>query len=154
MPATPTSATSSTVLPISRAVTAASSATGRSLVPAQTTPMVPLPAAAADCVSVMARAELVKLGARFQIAWFRCPHCIIMLARGARGQHVATRLCHAGKDRGHLGGRFSRGKDHLGHAGAQGAMMVELGEAKVFKGEIAQPFQRLSKRRCGPRALR
>ena len=56
MPATPTSAINSTVLPISRAVTTASSATGRSLVPAQTTAMVPLPGVAGACVSVMARA--------------------------------------------------------------------------------------------------
>ena len=56
MPATPTSAISSTVLPIRRAVTAASSATGRSLVPAHTTATVPLPGVAGVCVSVMARA--------------------------------------------------------------------------------------------------
>jgi len=44
------------VLPISRAVTAASSATGKSLVPAHTMPIVPLPATGSVCFSVIARA--------------------------------------------------------------------------------------------------
>ena len=43
MPATPTSYSRCTVFPISSAVTAASSATGRSEVPAATTRIVPLP---------------------------------------------------------------------------------------------------------------
>ena len=47
IPATPTSAINSVVLPIRRVVTAASSATGKSLVPAQTTAIVPLPGSAA-----------------------------------------------------------------------------------------------------------
>ena len=38
----------------------------------------------------------------------------------------------------HLCCGFALGKDDLGHAGAQRAVMIELGEAEIFKGQIAQ----------------
>ncbi len=41
----------------------------------------------------------------------------------------------------HLRGGLARGKDHLRHAGAQRAVMIELGEAKVLEGQIAQAVQ-------------
>src|SRR5580704_11827454 len=69
-----------TLLPISSAVTTASSATGMSLVPAETTTITPLP-----CF------------------W-----------------------------------RFALGENHFGHALAQGAMVVELGESQVFEGEMTE----------------
>ena len=53
----------------------------------------------------------------------------------------------------HLRGRLARGKDHLGHAGAQGAVVIELGKAHVFKGQVAQAVERVIARRCGLRAL-
>jgi hypothetical protein len=55
---------------------------------------------------------------------------------GAGGKDVAASLGHAGKDGGDLGGGFSGGEDDFGHAGAQGAVVIELGEAHVFKGEV------------------
>ena len=55
-----------------------------------------------------------------------------------RGQHVAAGLRHAGKDGCHLRGGLAGGKDDLGHAGAQRAVVIELGETEVFKGQIAQ----------------
>ena len=41
-------------------------------------------------------------------------------------------------------GCFARGEDDFGHAGAQGAVVVELGEAYVFKGQVAQALQRFA----------
>ena len=53
----------------------------------------------------------------------------VLLFGGTRGQHVAAVLGQAGKDSGYLTGRFALGKNHFGHALAQGAMVIELGEA-------------------------
>ena len=38
---------------------------------------------------------------------------------------------------------FCRGEDHFGHAGAQGAMVIELGKAEIFKGQSAQAVERV-----------
>jgi hypothetical protein len=39
---------------------------------------------------------------------------------------------------GHLVGRFALREDHLGHALAEGAMMIELGETEVLEGQVAE----------------
>jgi len=57
---------------------------------------------------------------------------------GARSQHVAAVGGEAGEDFGYLAGRFALGEDHLGHALAQGAMMVELGETQVLEGQVTE----------------
>jgi hypothetical protein len=78
----------------------------------------------------------MKLGARLDpVNGFK--HFV----RGARGQHIAPGLRHVAEDRGHLRGGLALGKDYLRHAGAQRAMMVELGEAHVFKGHDLQPLK-------------
>ena len=38
---------------------------------------------------------------------------------------------------------FCLRQNHLGHAGAQGAVMVDLGEADVFKGQVSQAIERI-----------
>jgi hypothetical protein len=62
----------------------------------------------------------------------------VLFFGGSRGQHVAAVGGEAGEDFSHLAGRFALGKNHLGHALAQGAMMVELGETQVLKGQVTQ----------------
>ena len=60
------------------------------------------------------------------------------LARSPRRQHVSAGRGHARKNGGHLVGSFPGSEDHLGHAGAQAAMMIELGETQVFEWQDAQ----------------
>ena len=43
----------------------------------------------------------------------------------------------------HLRGGFAFGEDHLGHSGAQRAVMIEFGETEIFKGQSAQALQRV-----------
>jgi len=62
----------------------------------------------------------------------------VLFFGGSCGQHVAAVGGEAGEDVGYLAGRFALGEDHLGHALAQGAMMVELGETQVLEGQVAQ----------------
>ena len=45
-------------------------------------------------------------------------------------------------DRSYLRGAFALAEDHLRHAAAERAMLVDLGEAKVFKGQVAQALKR------------
>ncbi len=52
----------------------------------------------------------------------------VLFLGGSRRQHVAAVGCEAAEDFGDLAGRFALSKNHLGHAMAQGAMVVELGE--------------------------
>ena len=44
----------------------------------------------------------------------------------------------ADEDLGELGWRFAFAENYFGHALAEGAVVVELGEAQVFEGEMAQ----------------
>jgi hypothetical protein len=80
----------------------------------------------------------------------RSPHFI----GGARGEDVAASLGHAGKDGGDLGGGLAGGEDHLGHASAQGAMVVELGEAEVFEGQIFEAVEGIADGSAARRGLR
>ena len=56
---------------------------------------------------------------------------------GPRGQDVATVFRQARKDGRDLGRRLARTKDYLGHPGAQGAMVVNIGESKIFERKMA-----------------
>jgi hypothetical protein len=47
------------------------------------------------------------------------------------------------KDFGSLRGSLAASENHFGESGAEGAVMIELGEAKVFKREMAQALERL-----------
>jgi len=62
----------------------------------------------------------------------------VLFFGGSRRQHVAAVGGEAVEDFGDLAGRFALGKDHLGHALAQGAMMVELGETQILKRQVTQ----------------
>jgi hypothetical protein len=62
----------------------------------------------------------------------------VLFFGGTRGEDVAAVGGEAGEDVGDLAGRFARGKNHLGHALAEGAMMVELGETQVLKRQVTQ----------------
>jgi hypothetical protein len=48
-----------------------------------------------------------------------------------------------GEDLGDLSGRFSFAKNHFGHALAEGAMVIDLGESEVFEWEMAETLHRL-----------
>jgi hypothetical protein len=63
-----------------------------------------------------------------------------LLIGGARGKDVAFRMTgrEAREDLRHLSSRFALAEDDFGHSVAQFAMMVELGEAEVFKGKMAK----------------
>jgi len=60
---------------------------------------------------------------------------------GTCGEDVASMLGHAGKDGSYLRGGFARGEDDFRHAGAEGAMMIDLGEADVLERQIAQAIE-------------
>src|ERR1017187_271997 len=62
----------------------------------------------------------------------------VLFLGGARGRHVAAVGGEPAEDFGHLTRRFALGKNHFGHALAQGAMVVDLGEAQVFKRQMTQ----------------
>jgi hypothetical protein len=53
---------------------------------------------------------------------------------GTRGQDVSSVLSKTGEDLSDLSGRFSFTENHFGHAMAEGAMVIDLGEAEVFEG--------------------
>ena len=98
--------------------------------------MVPLPAAAGACAERDGAGGFVELGARLRR---RVP---LRTSRARRGWPARCRRpgpC--GRRWRHLRGGLACGEDHLRHAGAQGAMMVELGEAEIFKRQIAQALQ-------------
>ena len=110
-PATPQSNTRSTRLPIASAVTAASSATGRSEVPALTTTISPTPSRASRLDHDEARGlvHLTHGSPRERAATHR--------GLGARGEHVVVRLGQPPDDRHHLLRRLALAEDGLGHAG-------------------------------------
>jgi hypothetical protein len=57
---------------------------------------------------------------------------------GARGQDVATVLGETGKNSCHLRRRLAFSEDDLGHAIAQGAVVIDFGETEIFKRQMAQ----------------
>jgi hypothetical protein len=50
-------------------------------------------------------------------------------------------LGHAGEDGRHLRGSLAGAEDDFGHAGAKGAMMIELGKADVLEGQVAKAIE-------------
>jgi len=61
----------------------------------------------------------------------------------ARGEDVAFVGGQSCEDFGYLRGGLAFAEDHFGHALAEGAVVVELGEAEVFEGEMAQALDGL-----------
>src|ERR1039458_6423090 len=62
----------------------------------------------------------------------------VLFFGGSRCQHVAAVGREAAEDFGYLAWCFALGKNDLGHALAQGAMVVELGETEVLKGQVTK----------------
>ena len=60
---------------------------------------------------------------------------------GARGEHVPGLLQKPRGDLGHLLGRLALGQNHLRHAAAQRAVVVDLGEAQVLERHVPQLAQ-------------
>src|SRR5258706_3357639 len=67
----------------------------------------------------------------------------ILFLVGPRRQHVATVSGQAVEDFRYMARRFALGKYHLGHALAQGTMVVDLGEAEVLKGQVTEALDGL-----------
>ena len=132
MPATPISWMVSTSLPMTSAVTCASSATGMSLVPAQTTAIFPLPRIVLVAPEADDAGEREILGAG-QLRTTTCAH--------SRSARVIRTLCALSQQRCRDGNHLLRslpfGEDHFRHAVAQRAMMIDLGEAQVFERHVA-----------------
>src|SRR3984957_4304971 len=63
--------------------------------------------------------------------------CILFLGR-ARGEHVATVGRQASKNIGYLCGGLAEGEDYFGHPLPYRAMMIDLGESEVFKGQVTK----------------
>jgi len=57
---------------------------------------------------------------------------------GAGGEDVGSGGGHAGEDFGGVGGRFVLRVDDFGEAGAEGAVVVDAGEAEVFVGKSGE----------------
>ena len=138
IPATPTSYSRSTRLPASRAVKSASSATGRSLVPAATTRICPRPLSTIGRLLDDQRARLplvARVGHQPQ-------HLVDGGIGDARRQHVGAGRGQLGHDATDLRRRLAQAEDHLGKAGAQVAMVVDAREAEIFVRQVGQLVQR------------
>jgi len=61
---------------------------------------------------------------------------------GASSENVAAVVRHTRENLRHVSDGFAGREDDLGHAGAQAAVMIELSEAHVFKGEVAEALER------------
>ncbi len=85
----------------------------------------------------------VELGAGFD-----CEDRIEHFTSSASGEDVASGLGHAGEDGCYLGGGFAGGKDDLGHTGAEGAVMIDLGETEIFERKIAEAVEGFVDRRA------
>ncbi len=60
--------------------------------------------------------------------------CGCMIGCGTGSEDIGSGGGHAAKDLGCLLGRFALGVDDLGEAGAEEAMVIDLGEVEVFEG--------------------
>src|SRR5512135_1115343 len=68
---------------------------------------------------------------------------IVLLLGGACGQHVSPMRRQAGKDPGYLLRSLALTEDHLRHALAQLAVMVNLGKSQILEGKMAKPGEGL-----------
>src|SRR5580692_5508728 len=64
--------------------------------------------------------------------------CADLLWRNPRRQDIIAVLRQPAENFGEMGGILSRAKDHLRHADAQRAMVIDVGEAEIFEGEMAE----------------
>src|SRR4029077_3045703 len=65
---------------------------------------------------------------------------------GSGRQHVAAVSSQSGENVRHLARRFALGKNDFRHSLAQGAMVVDLGETEILKGQVAQALYGLVRR--------
>ena len=70
-------------------------------------------------------------------------------AIGPGCEYIAAASCHSREDLSNLLGSLAGRIDHLRHADAQWAVMVDFREAKIFEGKMAQPSNRLFGRKVG-----
>jgi len=57
---------------------------------------------------------------------------------GVRGQDIATILGQPRENLGDLRWSLPFSENHFGHAGAEAAMVIDLGEAEIFERQMAQ----------------
>jgi hypothetical protein len=81
------------------------------------------------------------LGAGLLVFGFKVADGAKHIFGGARSQNVAVVPGHAGKDLSNLRWSLAGGKYDFGHAGAEGAVMIELGKTDVFERQVAQPVE-------------
>src|SRR5437773_7353972 len=133
MPATPTSAINSARLPRTLAVWRASSATGRSAVPAQTTSTLPTARFGRGGRGARAGADdhysgrFVYLGLRERCGEGR-PSGVV----DPGGQYDRVAGGQAADDRHQLLGSLAHAEDHFGETDPQRAMVVERGEPQAL----------------------
>ena len=137
MPATPTSAISSVLLPIRRAVIAAPRRRGDRWSRRKRRD-------GAFAYGGLGLLEGDGTGA-FMVGGARlgAADCFEGFAGGSRSEDVAAGIGHVRENARYLIRGFARREDDLWHAGPQGAMMIELGEAEVFEGEVLETFERI-----------
>src|SRR5579862_1988135 len=78
----------------------------------------------------------------FRRAYFLLNRCELLLIR-TRGQHVAAVLRQSRENLCHLRGGLPLAENHLWHARTQAAMVVHLGESKIFKWQMPQSIHRV-----------
>jgi hypothetical protein len=62
----------------------------------------------------------------------------VLLFSCARRQDISAVFGQAAEDGGYLLGRFALAEDHFGHALPEGSVVVDLGEAEVFEGQVTE----------------
>jgi hypothetical protein len=62
------------------------------------------------------------------------------------GEDVAALFRQTRKDFRHMRGRFLLAKNYFRHSGAQGPVMIDFGEAQVFKRHVAQALHGIVRR--------
>ena len=134
-PATPTSSTRSTAAPNTRAVSAASAATGPSEVPAASTATVPRPGGSGPTATAVPSTVTSSCARR---------SASTVSARRAGDEHRAV----AGRaqrldDLEHLRGRLAGAVDDLGVAGAQGAVHVDQRVRQLVVGRGRELVERV-----------
>ncbi len=67
----------------------------------------------------------------------------VLLFGGASGEDVSSMLGKTGEDGGNLSGRFPFAENHFGHAYAERAVVIDLGESQIFERQMAETLHRL-----------